>query len=202
MVLENKLGLTNEAQLAISEERICKIKTIELYQSGLLDSFKIGTYESLAAIHKYLFGDLYYFAGKIRDVNLSKDQFVFAPARFLTTTLETISTMPQSFIDQIIDKYIEMNIAHPFREGNGRSIRIWLDLMCIDECAQVIDWSKINKEDYLKAIGRSPANDLMLNLLLKSALTTDIRDNELILKSIDASFCYEGFNRFKSIDLL
>ena len=201
MVLENKLGLTNSADLAREEERISKVKAIELFETGYLDSLKAGKFESLAKIHKYLFSDIYPFAGEIRNENIAKGNFRFAPVMYLKASLEHIDSMPQSNFDEIIDKYVEMNVAHPFREGNGRSTRIWLDLILKKEINKVVDWSKIDKEDYLLAMERSPVKTVEIKELLKSALTDDITNRKVYMKGIDASYHYEGYNIYKSQDL-
>ena len=201
MVLENKLGLNNSADLAREEERISKIKAIELFETGYLDKLVTGKFESLAKIHKYLFDDVYPFAGEIRTENIVKGNFRFAPVMYLKESLEHIDSMPQSDFNEIIEKYVEMNAAHPFREGNGRSTRIWLDLILKKELNMVVDWSKVDKEDYLLAMERSPIKDTEIKVLLKSALTSDINNREIYMKGIDASYHYEGYNIFKSGDL-
>ena len=201
MVLENKLGLTNSADLAREEERISKLKAIELFETGYLDSLEAGEFESLAKIHKYLFNDIYLFAGEIRTENIAKGNFRFAPVMYLKASLEHIDSMPQSNFDEIIDKYVEMNVAHPFREGNGRSTRIWLDLILKKEIGKVVDWSKVDKEDYLLAMERSPVKTVEIKELLKNALTDDITNREVYMKGIDASYHYEGYNIYKSNDL-
>ena len=202
MVLENKLGLTNSTDLAREEERISKIKAIELFETGYLDSLEAGKFESLAKIHKYLFEDIYLFAGEIRTENIAKGNFRFAPVMYLKASLEHIDSMPQSSFDEIIDKYVEMNVAHPFREGNGRSTRIWLDLILKKEINKVADWSRIDKEDYLLAMERSPVKTVEIKELLKNALTDDINNREVYMKGIDASYHYEGYNIYKSNDLI
>ncbi len=201
MVLENKLGLTNSADLAREEERISKKKAIELFETGWLDKLEAGKFDSLSKIHKYLFDDIYNFAGEIRKENISKGSFRFAPVMYLNAALEHIDFMPQSNFDEIIAKYIEMNIAHPFREGNGRSTRIWLDLILKKELGMVVDWSKVDKEDYLLAMERSPVKDIEIKVLLKDALTSDVNNREVYVKGIDASYHYEGYNFFKTEDL-
>ncbi len=201
MVLENKLGLTNSADLAREEERISKKKAIELFETGWLDKLEAGKFDSLSKIHKYLFDDIYNFAGEIRKENISKGSFRFAPVMYLNAALEHIDSMPQSNFDEIIAKYIEMNIAHPFREGNGRSTRIWLDLILKKELGMVVDWSKVDKEDYLLAMERSPVKDIEIKVLLKDALTSDVNNREVYMKGIDASYHYEGYNIFKTEDL-
>lgn len=201
MVLENKLGITDSAELAREEERISKTKALELFESGLLDTFEVGTFKGLCSIHKYLFEDVYDFAGKLRTVNIAKGNFRFAPVMYLKAALQSIDNMPQSTFDQIIEKYVEMNVAHPFREGNGRSTRIWLDCILKKELQKVIDWSKVDKEDYLLAMERSPIKDVEIKVLLKAALTDKINDRLVYMKGIDASYYYEGYNVYKSEDL-
>lgn len=198
MALENKLGITDSAELARIEERISKNNAFELFEKGLLDTFEVGTFEGLAKIHQYLFDELYDFAGKIREVNIAKGNFRFAPVMYLKEALANISKMPQSTFDEIIEKYVEMNIAHPFREGNGRSTRIWLDVILKKELGRVIDWSMIDKEDYLLAMERSPVKDVEIKVLLKSALTDKINDREIYMKGIDASYYYEGYDTYKT----
>lgn len=201
MALENKLNITDSAELARVEEKISKIKALELFENGLLDTFEIGTFAGLQNIHSYLFSDIYDFAGNMRTVNISKGNFRFAPVMYLQAALASIDEMPQSTFDEIIEKYIEMNIAHPFREGNGRSTRIWLDCILKKELRKVIDWSRVDKEDYLLAMERSPIKDIEIKVLLKSALTDKISDRQVYMKGIDASYHYEGYNVFKSEDL-
>ena len=201
MVLENKLGINNSCELAIQEEKISKMNAVKLFETGYFDTLEPGKFISLAKIHKYLFNDIYYFAGEIRTVNISKGSFRFAPVIYLKAALENIDLMPQRTFDEIIDKYIEMNIAHPFREGNGRSTRVWLDLILKKELHLVVDWSKIDKDDYLSAMERSPIKSLEIKVLLKNALTTDINNREVYMKGIDASYRYEGYDIFKSEDL-
>ena len=201
MVLENKLGITDSAELAREEERISKTKALALFESGLLDTFEVGTFKGLCSIHKYLFEDIYDFAGKLRTVNIAKGNFRFAPVMYLKAALQNIDNMPQSTFDQIIEKYVEMNVAHPFREGNGRSTRIWLYCILKKELQQVIDWSKVDKEDYLLAMERSPIKDVEIKVLLKAALTDKINDRLVYMKGIDASYYYEGYNVYKSEDL-
>lgn len=201
MTLENKLGLTNSAELALAEEKITKQKALQLFSSGFLNTLPAGTFETLAAIHQYLFEDVYDFAGKMRTVNIAKGSFRFVPALYLSDALESISKMPQNSFDEIIAKYVEMNVAHPFREGNGRSTRIWLDHILKTELHLVIDWSKIDKEDYLLAMERSPIKDTEIKLLLKSALTDKINDRDVYMKGIDASYNYEGYNTYKTENL-
>lgn len=201
MTLENKLNITNEAELAKVEEKISKSKALDLFKNGILDELEAGTFESLSKIHEYLFDEIYDFAGKMRDVNIAKGNFRFAPVMYLKTSLEHIDNMPQKTFDEIIDKYVEMNIAHPFREGNGRSTRIWLDLILKKELGMVVDWSKVDKEDYLLAMERSPVKTVEIKVLLKNSLTDKINDREVYMKGIDASYHYEGYNTYKSEDL-
>ena len=201
MALENKLGLTSSADLAREEERISKKKAVWLFESGTLDKLSVGTFASLKAIHKALFEDIYDFAGKLRTVNLAKGNFRFAPLMYLEAALTNIEKMPQSTFDEIIEKYVEMNVAHPFREGNGRSMRIWLDLMLKNRIAQVVDWSKVDKEDYLLAMERSPIKDVEIKVLLKAALTDDVNSREVFMKGIDHSYYYEGYTTFKTEEL-
>lgn len=200
-MLENKLGITNSIELAKEEERITKIKAIELFENKILDKIEVGTYKGLAEIHKYLFEDIYEFAGEMRKENISKNNFRFASAMYLEEALNKIDQMPQSNFDEIVEKYIEMNVAHPFREGNGRSTRIWLDMILKKELKMVVDWSKINKEDYLLAMERSPIKNLEIKYLLKNALTDKINDREVYMKVIDTSYNYEGYNLFNVKDL-
>lgn len=200
-LLKNKLGINNSAELARKEEQISKIKAVELFEKGLLDTFEVGTFKGLAEIHHYLFNDIYDFAGKIRDVNIAKGGFRFAPVMYLGAALENIDKMPQSNFDEIVEKYVEMNIAHPFREGNGRSTRIWLDCILKKELKYVIDWNKVDKEDYLLAMERSPIKDVEIKFLLKRALTDRIDDREVYMKGIDASYYYEGYNIYKAEDV-
>ncbi|MCL1890571.1 MAG: Fic family protein [Coriobacteriia bacterium] len=201
MVLENKLGITDSAELARAEEKMSKTKALELFESGLLDTFEIGTFEGLASIHRYLFDEVYSFAGKERNKNIAKDNFQFAPLMYLDASLEYVSKMPQSSFDEIIEKYVNMNVAHPFCEGNGRSTRIWLDLILKNELGQVVDWSQVDKEDYLLAMQRSPVRDIEIKVLLKDALTNKIDDREMYMKGIDASYRYEDLYAFKTEDL-
>lgn len=201
MALQNKLGITDSAELAREEERISKKKAVELYDKGLLDELEAGKFSSLAFIHKYLFEEIYDFAGVVRDVNIAKGGFRFAPVMYLDSALEHVSNMKQSTFDEIIEKYVEMNIAHPFREGNGRSTRIWLDLILKKELGMVIDWSKVDKEDYLLAMERSPIKDIEIKHILKNALTDKINDRELYMKGIDHSYHYEGYTSFKTDEL-
>lgn len=201
MTLENKLGITSSAELATQEERLSKKRALELFESGMLHKLEAGTFKTLQTIHKQLFMDIYDFAGKVRSINIAKGGFRFVPAMYLLDALIQIERMPQSTFDEIIEKYVEMNVAHPFREGNGRSTRIWLDLILKKELQLVIDWSKVNKEDYLSAMERSPIKDLEIKFLLKNALTEHINDREVYMKGIDASYMYEGYEEFKTKDL-
>ena len=201
MVLENKLGITDSAELARAEEQISKGKALELFEKGLLDVFEVGTFQGLAMIHEYLFGEIYDFAGQVRTVNIAKGNFRFAPVLYLQAALEHIGQMPQSTFDEIIEKYVEMNVAHPFREGNGRSTRIWLDAILKKELHQVIDWSQVDKDDYLLAMERSPVKDTEIKLLLKVALTDKINDREVYMKGVDASYHYEGYDVYKPADI-
>lgn len=201
MTLENKLGITSSAELATQEERLSKKRALELFESGMLHKLEAGTFKTLQTIHKQLFMDIYDFAGKVRSVNIAKGGFRFVPAMYLLDALIQIERMPQSTFDEIIEKYVEMNVAHPFREGNGRSTRIWLDLILKKELQLVIDWSKVNKEDYLSAMERSPIKDLEIKFLLKNALIEHIDDREVYMKGIDASYMYEGYEEFKTKDL-
>ncbi|PDX58224.1 cell filamentation protein Fic [Faecalibacterium langellae] len=201
MALQNKLGLTDELELAREEERISKQKALELYDTGLLNTFPVGTFAGLAMIHKYLFEDIYEFAGQMRIVNIAKGNFRFAPVMYLHPALESIDQMPQSTFDEIIEKYVEMNVAHPFREGNGRSTRIWLDSILKKELHQVVDWSRVDKSDYLMAMERSPVKDLEIKVLLHKALTEQINDRQVYMKGIDASYHYEGYQIFRTEEL-
>lgn len=201
MVLENKFNITNSAELAKVEEKISKTKALELFKKGLLNDLEAGTFDFLAKIHKYLFDEIYDFAGEIRNVNIAKGNFRFAPVIYLETALKNIDKMPQSTFNEIIEKYVEMNVAHPFREGNGRSTRIWLDLILKKQLGKVVDWSSVDKEDYLLAMERSPIKDIEIKVLLKQALTDKINNIEVYMKGIDASYHYEGYNIFKPEDL-
>ena len=201
MALQNKLGLTDELELAREEERISKQKALALYDTGLLDTFPVGTFAGLAMIHKYLFEDIYEFAGQMRTVNIAKGNFRFAPVMYLHPALESIDQMPQSTFDEIIEKYVEMNVAHPIREGNGRSTRIWLDSILKKELHQVVDWSRVDKSDYLMAMERSPVKDLEIKVLLHKALTEQIHDRQVYMKGIDASYHYEGYQIFRTEEL-
>ena len=200
-MLENKLGLDNSAALAREEERISKKKAVELFENGVLDNLPSGRVSTLQVIHKYLFEDIYEFAGKLRTVNIAKGNFRFAPLMYLEAALENIDKMPQSDFDEIVEKYVEMNIAHPFREGNGRSTRIWLDHILKTELGKVVDWSKVDKADYLLAMERSPIKDIEIKHLLKNALTDEVDNREVYLKGIDNSYYYEGYNAFRSENL-
>lgn len=201
MALENKLGLTSSADLAREEERISKKKAVELFEKGILDNLPAGKFSTLQSIHKYLFEDIYDFAGELRTVNIAKGNFRFAPLMYLQAALENIDKMPQSNFDEIVEKYVEMNIAHPFREGNGRSTRIWLDHILKNEIGKVVDWSRVDKEDYLLAMERSPIKDVEINVLLKGALTDEINSREVYMKGIDHSYYYEGYTTFKTEEL-
>ena len=201
MVSENKLDIEDSAELAREEEKVSKKKALELFESGLLDSYQAGTFKTLAQIHKYLFDEIYHFAGEIRKVNIAKGNFRFAPVMYLEQALAHIDAMPQSTYEEIIAKYVEMNVAHPFREGNGRSTRIWLDLILKKELSQVVDWSKVDKEDYLLAMERSPIKDVEIKELLRPALTSEINDREVYMKGLDASYNYEGYFTYKTKDL-
>lgn len=201
MTLENKLGITTPSQLAREEERISKKKAAMLFESGSLNNLPAGKFSTLQAIHKYLFEDIYEFAGKLRTVNIAKGNFRFAPVLYLQAALENIDKMPQGTFDEIIEKYVEMNIAHPFREGNGRSARIWLDHMLKKEINMVVDWSKVDKEDYLLAMERSPIKDIEIKHILKAALTDETDSREVYMKGIDNSYYYEGYTEFKTEEL-
>ena len=200
-MLENKLGLTTSADLAREEERISKKKAIELFEQGMLDALPAGRFSTLQAIHRYLFSEIYDFVGKIRTVNLAKENFRFAPLMYLEAALVNIDQMPQANFDEIVEKYVEMNIAHPFREGNGRSMRIWLDHLFKAEIGRVVDWSRVDKEDYLLAMERSPIRDIEIKYLLKNALTDEIHSREMYRKGIDHSYYYEGYTTFKAEEL-
>ena len=195
-MLENKLDITNEVELAKEEERITKLKALELFDTKKINEFEVGTFNGLSQIHEFLFNDIYYFAGKIRNDNIANGNFRFASSLYLEEILSKINEMPQTTFEEIIRKYVEMNIAHPFREGNGRSTRIWLDMILKKEINKVIDWSKINKEDYLLAMERSPIRDTEIRLLLESALTSNINDRLVYMKGIDVSYHYEGYNAY------
>ena len=201
MVIENKLGITDLEELAREEERISKEKAIKIFESKFLDTLEAGTFETLCKIHKYLFEDIYEFAGQIRKVNIAKGDFRFVPLMYLEEALKNVEKMPQNTFDEIIEKYVEMNIAHPFREGNGRSTRIWLDLILKKQLNVVVDWSIVDKEDYLLAMQRSPIKDIEIKTILKEALTNKINDREVYMKGIDASYFYEGYNLYKAEEL-
>lgn len=201
MVLENRLGIKDSSELARVEERISKKKALELFENNILDSFEAGTFESLAKIHEYLFSEIYDFAGKIRNVNIAKGNFRFAPVMYLEQALAHIDAMPQSTYEEIIAKYVEMNVAHPFREGNGRSMRIWLDLILKKELGKVVDWNSVDKNDYLMAMERSPIKDVEIRELLRNALTQDVNNREVYMKGIDASYNYEGYFTYRTRDL-
>lgn len=200
-MLKNILGITNEVELSKEEERITKLKALELFDSNKINEIEVGTFEGLSKIHNFLFKDIYEFAGKIRTDNIAKGNFRFASVLYLKDILRRINEMPQNTYDEIIEKYVEMNVAHPFREGNGRSARIWLDMILKKELNKVIDWSKINKEDYLLAMERSPVRDTEIKLLLKSALTDDVNNRDVYMKGIDASYHYEGYNTYQLEEL-
>ncbi len=201
MILQNKLGITNQVELAKAEEKISKQKAKQLFDSGDIHQAEVGSFAGLAFIHNYLFEDIYDFAGKVRDVNIAKGNFSFARVMYLTASLEHVEKMPQGNFDTIIEKYVEMNVAHPFREGNGRATRIWLDLILKQEMEQVVDWNLVDKEKYLSAMQRSVVNDLELKHLLKAALTHQIHDRNLFMKGIDVSYYYEGYSEFKTEEL-
>lgn len=196
MALENKLGIKNSAELAEAEERIGKLKARELFDSGLINDVEVGTFAGLAAVHRHLFGEIYDFAGELRTVNISKGNFRFASAMYLRAAIDGIDKMPMTTFDEIVEKYVEMNIAHPFREGNGRATRIWLDMMLKRALGAAVDWSRVDKSDYLAAMERSPVKDLELKTLLKSALTHDVSNREIYMKGIDASYAYEGYETY------
>ena len=200
-MLENKLGITNLVELAKEEERVTKAKALELFDTNKINEIEVGTFNGLSQIHKFLFDDVYYFAGKLRNENIAKGNFRFVPCIYLTAALSKIDEMPQNTFDEIVDKYVEMNVAHPFREGNGRSTRIWLDLILKKELNQVVDWSKIDKEEYLLAMERSPIKDTEIKLLLQSALTDQINNRQVFMKGIDASYEYEGYSTYKMEEL-
>ena len=201
MVLQNKLGITESAKLAREEERISKIKAIELFNKNILVDKKAGTFNTLSYIHEFLFSDIYEFAGKTRTENIAKDNFRFAPVMFLSAALNNIDKMPQNTFEQIIEKYVEMNIAHPFREGNGRSMRLWLDHILKSELGKVVDWNKVDKEDYLLAMKRSPIRDIEIKHVLGSALTSKVDSREIFIKGLDTSYYYEGYAIFNAEDL-
>lgn len=201
MTLENKLGITSDVELAREEERLTKLRALELYDTGLLGTFEVGTFAGLAKIHGYLFQDVYEFAGMPRTVNISKGNFRFASVMYLDSALRAIDRMPQSTFDEIVEKYVEMNVAHPFREGNGRSARIWLDCMLKSALGRVVDWSRVDREDYLLAMERSPVRDREIKHLLKEALTDAVADRQVYMKGIDASYCYEGYATYSMEEL-
>ncbi|MDQ7075343.1 MAG: Fic family protein [Gammaproteobacteria bacterium] len=201
MILENKLGISDQVELAKAEEKISKQKARQLFDSGDIEKVETGTFKGLAFVHAYLFDDIYAFAGKIRGVNIAKGNFRFAPLMYLEPSLQHIDSLPQGSFDEIIEKYVEMNIAHPFREGNGRATRIWLDLMLKTALKQVIDWNQVDKEDYLSAMERSVVKDIEIKTLLKTALTDRINDRALFMKGIDVSYYYEGYSQFKTEEL-
>ena len=201
MALENLLGIEDSAELARAEEKISKRNAVELFESGALDALQAGTFAALAEIHRRLFGDIYAFAGEIRRVNLAKGNFRFAPVLYLQAALENIEKMPQSTFEEIVEKYVEMNVAHPFREGNGRSMRIWLDLMLKKSLGQVVDWSRVDKEDYLLAMERSPVRDTEIKHVLRNALTAQVNDREIYRKGLDNSYFYEGYAVYRARDL-
>ena len=201
MILDNKLNITDPAELAREEERISKTKAKEMFETGFFDKLEVGTFESLKQIHKYLFADLYDFAGKIRKVNIAKGNFRFTPLSFLEESIKKIEQMPESTYEEIIEKYVEMNIAHPFREGNGRATRLWLDLILKKELNKVVDWSKVDKTDYLLAMERSPIKDIEIKELLRKSLTDKVTDREIYMKGIDNSYLYEGYVSFVTENL-
>ena len=200
-MLENKLGIKSQSELSNEEERITKLKALELFDTNKIEEFEVGTYKGLSDIHKFLFDDIYYFAGKIRKENIAKGNFRFASSLYLNDVLNKIDSMPQNTFDAIIKKYVEMNIAHPFREGNGRSTRIWLDMILKKELNKVVDWNKVNKEDYLLAMERSPIKDTEIKLLIQNALTGRINDRQIFMKGIDISYQYEGYYAYKLEEL-
>ena len=201
MALENKFGIKNSAELAREEERISKKKAVELFENGMLEKLEAGKFQTLCEIHKYLFEEIYEFAGQLRKVNIAKGNFRFTPLTYLEEAIKNIEKMPQSTYEEIIEKYVEMNIVHPFREGNGRSMRIWLDMMLKKQIGQVVDWSKIEKEDYLMAMERSPIKDIEIKYILNAALTDQINDREIYMKGIDHSYYYEGYVTYKTEEL-
>jgi len=201
MILENKLNITDQVELAKTEERLSKQRARQLFDSGDITKAEVGTFSGLSFIHTYLFEEIYDFAGKIRGVNIAKGDFRFAPLMYLEPSLKNIDAMPQSNFDEIVEKYVEMNIAHPFREGNGRAIRIWLDLVLKKEISQVVDWNQVDKDEYLSAMQRSVVKDIEIKFLLKQALTDNIHDRALFMKGIDVSYYYEGYTQFKTEEL-
>lgn len=201
MILDNKLNITNQVELAKAEERLSKLRAKQLFDTGDIEKVEVGTFVGLAFIHRYLFSDVYAFAGNIRDVNIAKGNFRFAPLMYLEASLKHIDAMPQSTFDEIIEKYVEMNVAHPFREGNGRATRIWLDLMLKRGLQLVVDWNQVDKEDYLEAMQRSPVKDIEIKALLKQSLTDQIHDRALFMKGIDVSYYYEGYSEFRTEEL-
>lgn len=201
MILDNKLNITNQVELAKAEERLSKLRAKQLFDTGDIEKVEVGTFAGLAFIHRYLFSDVYAFAGNIRDVNIAKGNFRFAPLMYLEASLKHIDAMPQSTFDEIIEKYVEMNVAHPFREGNGRATRIWLDLMLKRGLQLVVDWNQVDKEDYLEAMQRSPVKDIEIKALLKQSLTDQIHDRALFMKGIDVSYYYEGYSEFRTEEL-
>lgn len=201
MILDNKLNITDAVELARVEEKLSKAQAHKLFSSDLLESLEVGSFQALASIHQTLFGETYHFAGKVREENIAKGNFRFAPVMYLAVSLKNITLMPQSNFDEIVEKYVEMNIAHPFREGNGRSTRIWLDQILKHELKQVVDWSKVDKGDYLLAMERSPVKDIEIKVLLKQALTHKINDRAIYMKGIDASYYYEGYTLYKTDNL-
>lgn len=202
MVLENKLNITSTSELERVEEKMSKEKAVGLFENSLIGEFEVGTFNGLAEIHKYMFEDIYEFAGQIRSVNISKGNFRFAPVLYLDDALRKIDNMPQDNFDQIIEKYVEMNVAHPFREGNGRSMRIWLDCILKNSIGRVVDWSKVDKEDYLMAMERSPIKDLEIKYIIEKALTDRVDDREIYMKGIDASYAYEGYSIYRTEELI
>lgn len=200
-MLENKLGIIDQIELAKAEEKLSKLKAKELFETGKINELEVGTFLGLSEIHHYLFSEIYTFAGKVRDVNIAKGNFRFAPVMYLKAALENIDQMPETTYEEIIGKYVEMNIAHPFREGNGRSMRIWLDLILKNNLGKVVDWSLVDKEDYLSAMERSPVNDLEIRFLLKEALTNKVDDREIFMKGIDTSYFYEGYMEYRVEEL-
>lgn len=201
MILENKLGINDQVELARAEEKISKQKARELFDSGSIDTVEVGTFAGLAFIHAWLFGDIYGFAGKVREVNIAKGGFRFAPLMYLDAALQRIDVMPQGTFDEIVEKYVEMNIAHPFREGNGRATRIWLDLMLKKGIAKVVDWNRVDKDEYLSAMQRSVVKDIEIKHVLKQTLTDRVNDRTLFMKGIDVSYYYEGYSTFKTEEL-